>query len=246
MRLSNSADGSMGRSLDLAAWAYAHRGLWRPEGPSENSLGAVQAARALGLGVEIDVTITREGEVVVFHDRDLHRMTGVRERVCDLDLTDLRALTLPDGAHIPTLRETAGNLSDPPTLIELKSHTDPERLVHAVSRVLPSFQSACAVMSFDREMVTALRNAASERPVGLLIDTCSPEDLAEAVDWAQAKGLDFLGPHLSHASSERLLNQSLPCVIWTIRREQDLPVHPQWAPIFEMIDPSKLRRTHDG
>ncbi len=41
--------------------AVAHRGLWSPEGPPENSLGAFQAACAAGYGIELDVQLSADG-----------------------------------------------------------------------------------------------------------------------------------------------------------------------------------------
>ena len=63
--------------------AIAHRGLWSPDGPPENSLGAFQAACAAGYGIELDVQLSADGEAVVFHDDKLKRMTGREGRVRD-------------------------------------------------------------------------------------------------------------------------------------------------------------------
>ena len=60
----------------LFAPPIAHRGLWRPDGYPENSLGAFQAACQAGYGIELDVQISADGEAVVFHDGALKRMTG--------------------------------------------------------------------------------------------------------------------------------------------------------------------------
>ena len=61
----------------------AHRGLWSPDGPPENSLGAFQAACAAGYGIELDVQLSADGEAVVFHDDKLERMAGARGRIRD-------------------------------------------------------------------------------------------------------------------------------------------------------------------
>ncbi|MBC7167735.1 glycerophosphodiester phosphodiesterase family protein [Phenylobacterium sp.] len=85
----------------------AHRGLWRPDGPPENSLGAFHAACAASYGIELDVQISADGETMVFHDDSLERMTGQAGRLRDRTAADLQQLRLKDSDEtIPTLTET--------------------------------------------------------------------------------------------------------------------------------------------
>jgi glycerophosphoryl diester phosphodiesterase len=87
--------------------AVAHRGLWSPDGPPENSLAAFQAACAAGYGIELDVQLSADGEAMVFHDDDLARMTGAAGRIGDRTASDLGALKLNSSDEgIPTLAET--------------------------------------------------------------------------------------------------------------------------------------------
>ena len=64
----------------LPGTLYAHRGLHGP-GVPENSLPAFRAAAAAGYGAELDVHLTADGRLVVFHDGDLTRMCGVEGTV---------------------------------------------------------------------------------------------------------------------------------------------------------------------
>jgi glycerophosphoryl diester phosphodiesterase len=91
----------------LFAPAVAHRGLWSPDGPPENSLGAFQAACAGGYGIELDVQLSADGEAMVFHDEDLGRMTGADGRLSDRTAAELSELRLKGTDEtIPTLAET--------------------------------------------------------------------------------------------------------------------------------------------
>jgi glycerophosphoryl diester phosphodiesterase len=84
----------------------AHRGLWSPDGPPENSLGAFQAACAAEYGIELDVQLSADGEAMVFHDANLRRMTGREGRVSDHTAADLRQMRLAGSDEtIPTLAE---------------------------------------------------------------------------------------------------------------------------------------------
>ena len=85
----------------------AHRGLWSPDGPPENSLGAFHAACAAGYGIELDVHLSSDGEAVVFHDDTLKRMTGLEGRIRDRTVAELAELRLAGSDEkIPMLLET--------------------------------------------------------------------------------------------------------------------------------------------
>src|ERR1039458_5631916 len=78
----------------------AHRGF--SSRYLENTLTSVDAALRLGVDlVEIDVQETRDGELIVFHDYRLRRICGVRGRVRDKTLAEIRRLN----PQVPTLRQ---------------------------------------------------------------------------------------------------------------------------------------------
>ena len=64
--------------LDLVFTDFAHRGLWNETLP-ENSMGAFENAVAHGYGIELDVHLSSDGKVMVFHDDTLTRMCGVKK-----------------------------------------------------------------------------------------------------------------------------------------------------------------------
>jgi len=78
----------------------AHRGFSARY--PENTLAAVRGAIGLGVDyVEIDVQQTRDGKLAVFHDYRLNRLCGVRGRVRDTTLDEMRRLN----PAIPSLAE---------------------------------------------------------------------------------------------------------------------------------------------
>ena len=65
---------------------FAHRGLHtRDKRVPENSLEAFRLAARAGYGIELDVRLSKDGQVVVFHDDTLLRICGVDKRVDELD-----------------------------------------------------------------------------------------------------------------------------------------------------------------
>lgn len=215
---------------DRVAWlrgaTFAHRGLHGP-GVPENSLAAARAALARGLGVECDVHRAADGVVVVFHDDELERLTGVPGAVADQGSAALGGLRLGGTAEtIPTLAQllalVAGQV---PLLIELKTPADRQTgaLCRAVDQALSAYRGPHAVMSFDPRIVRWFRRHAPERVRGLVVTEENDEGLAGRLRrhlalWHAAP--DFLSydirdlPGLFPAAQRR---RGLPLATWTVR-----------------------------
>ena len=84
----------------------AHRGAFDNVSIPENSIKAFQEAIKLGLAVEYDVQLTKDNVLVVFHDDNLYRMTGIDKKIEDVTFDEINKLTLLDTKeHIPTLKD---------------------------------------------------------------------------------------------------------------------------------------------
>ena len=72
----------------------------------ENTLESIEKAIALGVdGIEVDIFKCKSGELVVFHDKTLNRLTDAEGLIESLDLDSIRKIRILDKYKIPTLRE---------------------------------------------------------------------------------------------------------------------------------------------
>lgn len=134
----------------------AHRGgaLLAPE----NTLPAFSRAVEIGVdGLELDVHLTRDAEVVVLHDDDVERTTDGKGKVCAMSLSEVRALdaghrftvdgvSFPyrgKGTKVPTLREVLTAFPRVPMNIELKSPE--EELVARFSDLIREFGAESSI-----------------------------------------------------------------------------------------------------
>lgn len=89
----------------VGIWAYRGCSMMNPE----NTLPAFKKAAELeGItGIEFDVQLTNDGEIVVIHDERVDRTTDGTGNVCDYTLAELKKLSITgdDSYRIPTLRE---------------------------------------------------------------------------------------------------------------------------------------------
>ena len=80
--------------LKFAEWNYAHRGLWNAaEGVPENSLPAFARAAEQGYAIELDIQITKDGRIVVFHDDTMKRIAD--QVAADLGIDEVYSELLP-------------------------------------------------------------------------------------------------------------------------------------------------------
>jgi glycerophosphoryl diester phosphodiesterase len=149
----------------------AHRGLHdRAAGRPENSLAAFARCCETGLAAELDVRLSRDGEVVVFHDRAVRRLTGAAGRVEDLTAAQLTALEIHGtGQRVPLLRDVLALVEGRvPLLVELKPCALGPALEHGVLRALAGYHGEVAIQSFRRRTVKHLDRADAPHAVGHL------------------------------------------------------------------------------
>ena len=130
----------------------AHRGLHGlEENTPENSLAAFRAAIQHGYAIEIDIHLTADGEVVVFHDDDTVRMCSVDGKPEEMTLAELKRLRLDDTAEtIPTLSECLALVDGQvPLLIEFKCGARTcTALCEKANELLSNYRGAYCIQSF--------------------------------------------------------------------------------------------------
>ncbi len=190
----------------------AHRGF-AAEHP-ENTLTAVRAAARTADEIEVDVRRCGSGELVVFHDDTLDRVTDGEGFVSDHSIDELRALSvLGSDEGIPSLREILDVLPPDVTLnAELKEEgvaEDAAALAHDVDR--PVLFSSFLPEAIDRV------SAVSECPTALVFDDRPTENVSLAADL----GCERVHPHWWLALRTRVIERAsetdLEVHAWTIR-----------------------------
>ncbi|MCP4923893.1 MAG: hypothetical protein GY915_07705 [bacterium] len=145
---------------DLPKWVkqpIAHRGLFdAARGIPENSMTAFRRAKEAGFSIELDVHLSRDGQVVVLHDFDTQGMTGKALKVQAASVVQLQDLFLEGTDQtIPTLKQVLGLVQGiVPIYIETKhSHGGPIEasapLESAVIELLKGYQGPVVILSFN-------------------------------------------------------------------------------------------------
>ena len=224
--------------------AVAHRGLWSPDGPPENSLGAFQAACAAGYGIELDVQLSADGEALVFHDDDLARMTGAAGKIGDYNAADLGRLKLGGSDEtIPTLAETLALVGRRAMVhVELKTpYGAVGPLEQRVHDILIDHNGPVCVIGFNPYS----HGWFADRFPGVLrgLDSYSYKHAPHLVEaqrqsFANLEHVAIARPHFLALGLDMLPNpkateyraQGMPIVAWTVRRPD------QWEAIRDGCD----------
>lgn len=134
---------------------YAHRGLHDSVIP-ENSLPAFEAARENGYGVELDVQMTADGKLVVFHDGNLERMCGVNAKLKDFTYEQLKAFRLKDTNEvIPLFEDVLRVLGKTDLICEIKGDNGVKNyeICEKTYDMLSSYEGTYCIESFSPFLV---------------------------------------------------------------------------------------------
>ena len=205
----------------------------------ENTMLAFQKAMETGAdGIELDVQLSKDGEVVVIHDETVDRTTDGSGFVADMTLSELKKLNAsvrrPEFGFqdIPTFREYLALAAEKDffTNVELKTWENPyPGIEEKVWKLIQEFglEKRVIFSSFRYESLLRMRKTAPEVPCGYLCDDWTG-DLSEYI---LSLGLQACHPHyldLSRARCRRLSEAGLPVHTYTPNRQGALARLMDW------------------
>lgn len=137
----------------------AHRGVYNNTTVIENTIPAFKIAKDLKLAIELDVNITKDKEVVVFHDNNLKRFFNIKKNINDLTYKDLSKLRFKNRSKIPTLKEVLKLINgDVPLYIEIKDSKYYMDTCDKVLSLLKEYKGLVYIQSFNKKIVKYFLN----------------------------------------------------------------------------------------
>ncbi|HXW53014.1 MAG TPA: glycerophosphodiester phosphodiesterase family protein [Myxococcota bacterium] len=203
----------------------AHRGLTTKH--LENTLSALTEAFNVGAdGVEFDVQLTRDMVPVVFHDRDILRLTNVEYNIDDILWNQLRVLPQKSDRYAREYRIS--------TLLDVLSAMPPNKLINVelkettamkgsegmekVVNVLYQFKNRLnlVISSFDPKILAMVHEADPDLKLGLLVDK---EDTLKAYfeGISVFPYIDYINPHIdliNQTTSRWIKNLRIKLMLW--------------------------------
>lgn len=201
-----------------------HRGAMGHE--VENTLESIQKAMDLGVDMtEIDVFKIKDGEIVVFHDDTVDRLTDGTGNIEGYDLDSLKQLSMDKNRKIPTLKEVLDLIDNKIALnIELKGAGTAESVNNIVEDYVANkgwSLDNVVISSFKWDELENMRKVNPNIQIAVLTD----KDPLDAISEAEKLGAVAINPHfkmLTKDNTAQIHEKGLKVYPWTINEPEDI------------------------
>lgn len=213
---------------DLLRRPFAHRGV-HSEFP-ENSLPAFQKAVEMNLAIELDIHLTKDEKLVVFHDDSLHRMAGVNELIKLLSYDEISKYKLNETQYTIPLLEDVLNLvkGKVPILIEIKTNNNMKKLVPQLKKELENYKGEVFIQSFNPFVLRRCYKIMPNYLRGQLSSFFVHDHLRfykkipiKKLFFKKFSHIDFVSYNLENLPNKYVNKMDIPVLAWTIKTEED-------------------------
>ncbi len=201
-----------------------HRGAKGYE--PENTFVSFQKALDMQVdGIELDVHLSADGEIMVIHDESIDRTTNGKGFVNTLSLRELKTFRIDGKYEIPTLKEVFDLVNQDCFInIELKSHEAADKVVTLIEKYVAKKDwkyDRFLVSSFDWNALQQVAFLNDKIPIGVLTET----DLDLALAFAKFIQAKSIHPHfhlLTKENTAQTQKKGLQVFPWTINELEDI------------------------
>lgn len=187
---------------------------------TENTLASIQKALDLNVDmIEIDVFKISSGEIVVFHDEKIDRLTNGSGDIESLDLEALKNLTVEGNHKIPLLSEVLDVINHKvPLNIELKGPDTSEGVMHIIKTYMENegwTLDDFLISSFNWEELKNMRSINKDIKIAILTE----DDPLDAIPIANDLNAVAINPNYLSLTKENVLeikSQGFKVFTWTV------------------------------
>ena len=193
---------------------------------AENTLPSIEKAIDLGAnGVEIDIFRCASGELVVFHDKTLEKLTNATGYIEALDIDSIQKIEVLEGYTIPTLNEVLDLIDGRIFVnIELKGSQTAiktnEILINYLKNKVWS-SDKFLISSFDWDELKIFRKVNQKVPVAVITE----DDPLDAIPVALELNAVAINPDYKTLNSfniKKIKEKNLKIYPWTVNEIDDI------------------------
>jgi len=204
--------------------AIGHRGAMVHE--METTIPSVNKAMALGADmIEIDVFRIKSGEIVVFHDKTLDKLSNAGGPIEEYYAYDLRKVILHGNERIPYLQDVLKALDDKVQLnIELKGADTADKVNHIVNYYIKEKKWSLdkfVISSFNWDELRTMRELNPKIPIAVL----TGKNPIEAMEVAKELNAVAINPNYKTLTAENVAQMQqagLKVYTWTVNEPEDI------------------------
>lgn len=211
-------------SGDRKTLVIGHRGAMGHE--TENTLASVEKAMEMGVDmIEIDVFKIKSGEIVVFHDDTVDRLSNGGGKIEDYNIFDLQQLRLDNNQKIPMLQDVLQLINNRVRLnIELKGANTADRVNFIVNYYIREKDWSLEnflISSFNWDELRKMRMLNPEIPIAVLTES----DPLEALPIARDLKAEAINPNYHKLSADnvrKISGENFKVYTWTVNDTTDI------------------------
>jgi glycerophosphoryl diester phosphodiesterase len=201
-----------------------HRGAMGHE--TENTLASIEKAMELGVDmIEIDVFKIKSGEIVVFHDETVDRLTNGPGKIEDYNIINLKKLIVDGGHQIPTLQDVLKLIDNKVALnIELKGADTADKVNFIMDYYIKDRNWTAEnflISSFNWEELREMRKFNPDVAIAILTE----ENPVDAISIAKELNAVAINPYFKNLDVEvanEIQNAGFKIYTWTVNEQEDI------------------------
>lgn len=204
----------------------AHRGIFNNTTIPENSIKAFKKAVKLGYAIELDLEMTKDNVLIVFHDSNLKRMTCIDKYVKDVTYNEIKNVYLLNTKEtIPTLEDVLKIVDNKVLLnIEIKKDIRYKTIIDNLSKLLNKYNSYSIIQSFDYKAIYYINKHYNNYKKGILISDKSKKNNLYQKIMFKLCNIDFISISKSLINSKKYQKyyNKYSILIWTFKSSEEL------------------------
>ncbi len=185
----------------------------------ENTLSSFARAMELGVDmIEFDLRFTKDREIVVFHDSSLKRMCGVKKKLRDLTLVQVRKLRVKEVEKIPTFVEVLDFIGSKVLLdIEIKEKGMEEEIVNELKK--RKLINNVIISSFNSKVLARVKYIEPRIETYYLFHR-KPIRLNSIMEKCNIDGIDVVYMNLTKGLVKWARRKGYKILVWTVNSKK--------------------------
>jgi len=194
---------------------YIHRGLAK-KNFKENTLSAFKYSFKKKYGVEIDLQVTKDDQLICFHDFNLRRKFNLNKNVKDINYSTLKKISNKRKAPVPKLKDLLRiSRNKYPLLLEIKPLLTKRSLLNLIKLIKKT--KKYGIFSFKEKNLINLFKLNKNLNLGLLF--LSTSNLRTIKSKSKKLYVKFLGLEKSFLSNRKIDLIKKPIYYYTIKNK---------------------------
>lgn len=207
---------------------FAHRGVHKTY--PENSLPAFSEAMDLNLGIELDIHLTSDNQIVVFHDDNMRRMTGNNQLIKLTPYEQIKQYKLLDSdCTIPLLKQVLDLVNGKvPILLEIKTNNNMKKLLPILKQQLEEYNGEVFIQSFNPFVLRKCYKLMPNILRGQLSSFFAKDHIKfykklpiKKLFFKSFSHIDFVSYNLENLPNKYVNKMDIPVLAWTVKTKED-------------------------